>query len=84
MQEWMLDSGASLHFSGDINDFVDYTQMEQKIPLKTANSSTLIEGKGMIILTLSTREKVWIYPIFYTPSLTCKLLLLWMFLQDGF
>ena len=35
-QEWMLDSGASFHFSGDINDFVDYTQME-KVPLKTAN-----------------------------------------------
>ena len=80
----MLDSGALFHFSGDINDFVDYTQMENKIPLKTANSSASIEGKGMIILVLSTGETVWIYPVFYIPSLTCKLLLLGTFLQDGF
>ena len=58
MQEWMLDSGASFHFSGDINDFVNYTQIETKVPLKTANSSTSIEGKGTIILALSTGEKV--------------------------
>ena len=84
MQEWMLDSGASFHFSGDINDFVDYTQMEEEIPLRTANSSAFIKGKGMIILVLSTGEKVWIYPVFYVPGLTCKLLSLGMFLQDGF
>ena len=83
-QEWMLDSGASFHFSGDINDFVDYTKMENKIPLKTANSSASIEGKGTIILALSTGEKVRIYPVFYVPSLTCKLLSLGTFLQDGF
>ena len=79
----MLDSGASFHFSGDINDFVDYTQME-KVPLKTANSSATIEGKGTIILALSTGEKVRIYPVYYVPSLTCKLLSLGTFLQDGF
>ena len=56
-QEWMLDSGALFHFSGDINNFVDYTQME-RVPLKTANSSATIEGRGMIILVLSTGEKV--------------------------
>ena len=84
MQEWMLDSGASFHFSGDINDFVDYTQMEEEIPLRTANSSAIIKGKGTIILMLSTGEKVRIYPVFYVLGLTCKLLSLGMFLQDGF
>ena len=80
----MLDSGASFHFSGDVNDFIDYTQMEEEIPLRTANSSAVIKGKGMIILALSTGEKVQIYPVFYIPGLTCKLLSLGMFLQDGF
>ena len=84
MQEWMLDSGASFHFSGDINNFVDYTQMEEGIPLRTANSSAVIKGKGTIILALNTGEKVWIYPVFYVPGLTCKLLSLGTFLQDGF
>ena len=23
--DWILDSGASLHFTGDMNDFIDYT-----------------------------------------------------------
>ena len=83
-QEWMLDSGASFHFSGDVNNFVDHTQMKEEIPLRTANSSTIIKGKGTIILTLSTGEKVRIYPVFYVPGLTCKLLSLGMFLQDSF
>ena len=83
-QEWMLDSGASFHFSGDVNNFIDYTQMEEEIPLRTANSSAIIRGKGTIILALSTGEKIQIYPVFYVPGLTCKLLSLGTFLQDGF
>ena len=30
-KEWMLDSGASLHFTGDINDFVEYSPIENGI-----------------------------------------------------
>jgi len=30
-QELMLDSGASLHFTGDINDFVKYTPLEKQV-----------------------------------------------------
>ena len=84
MKEWMLDSGASFHFSGDINNFINYTQIEEKVPLRTANSYALIEGKGTIILALTTGETVRIHPVFYIPGLTCKLLSLGTFLQDGF
>jgi len=54
----MLDSGASLYFTGDINDFVGYTPMENGISVMTANSSTTIIGKGIVILVLSTGEAV--------------------------
>ena len=44
--EWMLDSGASLHFTGDINDFVEFSPMENGISVMTANSSAVITGNS--------------------------------------
>ena len=41
--EWMLDSGASMHFTFDIEDFVDY-QAIAPIPVKTATTVTSITG----------------------------------------
>jgi len=44
--DWILDSGASLHFTGDMNDFVDYTPLEKNITTNTATSTnTQIIGK---------------------------------------
>ena len=51
-EEWMLDSGASMHFTHDINDFVDYEAITP-IPCKTATSVTSIIGKGAIILDVA-------------------------------
>jgi len=36
--DWILDSSASLHFTGDMNDFIEYTPLEKNI---TANTATL-------------------------------------------
>ena len=44
--DWILDSGTSLHFTGDMNDFVDYTPLEKNITTNTATSTnTQIIGK---------------------------------------
>jgi len=83
-QEWMLDSGASLHFTGDINDFVKYTPLEKQVSVWTANSTASIEGKGTIIIVLHSGDSVRINPVYYIPSLTCKLLSLGTFLQEEF
>ena len=83
-QEWMLDSGASLHFTGDINDFVDYTPLEKQVSVRTANSTASIEGKGTIIIVLHSGNSVRISPVYYIPTLTCKLLSLGTFLQEEF
>jgi hypothetical protein len=83
-QEWLLDSGASQHYTSDLNDFVNYAPLEIKCSVQTANSSASIEGQGTIILVLSTGERVRIHPVYYAPGLNCKLLSLGTFLLKGF
>jgi len=81
--EWLADSGASMHFTFDINDFVEYQELAQKIPVSTANSSSHIIGKGTVVL-LQNGESIRIFPVYYTPDLTVQLLSLGVFMQMGF
>jgi len=37
--DWILDSSASLHFTGDMNDFIEYTPLEKNITANTATSA---------------------------------------------
>jgi len=45
--EWTLDSGASRHFTHDINDFVEY-RLIKPWGIKTATSRTTVIAKGTI------------------------------------
>jgi hypothetical protein len=83
-KEWLIDSGASAHFTNNINDFVEYEELTSQTFVKTAKSSTQIRGKGTVILSLSTSEVVRISPVFYIPSLNCQLLSMGVFLRAGF
>ena len=38
-KEWLIDSGASEHFTYDINNFVDYEVLKNHLTVKTANST---------------------------------------------
>ena len=38
-KEWLIDSGASEHFTYDINSFVDYEVLRNHSSVKTANST---------------------------------------------
>ena len=38
-EEWLIDSGASEHFTYDINGFVDYEVLNDHSSVKTANST---------------------------------------------
>ena len=82
MKEWILDSGASLHFTNDIDDFIDYEVLEGNNIVRTANSVAQMIGKGTILLALATEEVVRIYPVYHIPSLTCRLLSMGTFLQN--
>ena len=80
--EWMLDSGASMHFTNDMNDFVEY-QPIPPINVKTAINDVSVKGKGTIILGTEKGEFVRIYPVYYLEGLSNRLLSLGTFLQNG-
>jgi hypothetical protein len=79
--EWMLDSGASRHFTFDINDFVSYETIDT-IPVRTATSFTSIVGKGTVILEVNG-QIVRISPVYHIPDLSSRLMSLGQFLKSG-
>jgi len=79
--EWILDSGASLHFTWNIDDFVEFQSIDKQ-PLKTANGQSQMEGVGTILLSID-ETVVRVYPVYYVPDLTCRLLSLGQFLKTG-
>jgi len=83
--DWILDSGASLHFTGDMNNFIDYTPLENNITANTATSeNTQIIGKGTVMMAVKGSEHmVRITPVFYVPDLSMRLLSLGVFLRGG-
>ena len=82
-KEWILDSGASLHFTNDVDNFIDYEVLEGNNIVRTANSVAQMIGKGTVLLALATGEVVRVYPVYHIPSLTCGLLSMGTFLQNG-
>ena len=79
---WMLNSGASCHFTNNINDFVEFEEnVGPERVVRTANGSTSITGKGTVIFMVSG-EWVRLYPIFYIPDLNNHLLMLRQFHQS--
>ena len=47
---WLLDSGASCHFTGDLGDFASYQTLKHKHYAKTANGIAEIAGIGTVLL----------------------------------
>lgn len=87
---WILDSGASLHFTYQMSDFIDFTEFkkEDRIPVGTATTVTWITGFGTVLLKVFDKElnrhiTARLSPVHYIPNLTGCLLSLGMFLKDG-
>ena len=79
----MLNSGASCHFTNDLNDFIEFEEnIGPKRVVRTANSSTSITGKGTVIFTVNG-EQIRLYPVFYIPDLNDHLLSLGQFHHSG-
>ncbi|KIM57986.1 hypothetical protein SCLCIDRAFT_28382, partial [Scleroderma citrinum Foug A] len=47
---WLLNSGASHHFTGELGDFASYQALKHKHYAKTANGVAEIAGIGMVLL----------------------------------
>ena len=78
---WMLDSGASWHFTYNTNNFVELEAITP-LPIYTANGQTEITGKGTVIFTVDGCT-IRLYPIYYIPDIKTRLLSLGQFLQSG-
>ena len=46
---WLLDSGASCHFTSDLRDFASYQELKHKHFTKTANGVAEIAGIGTVL-----------------------------------
>ena len=58
-----------MHFTNDMNDFVEY-QPIPPISVKTTINSVLVKGKGTVILGTEKGEFVRIYPVYYLEGLS--------------
>ena len=80
---WMLNSGASCHFTNDLNDFIEFEENTgPERVVRTANGSTTIARKGIVIFTVNGKQ-VRLFPAFYIPNLNDCLLSLGQFHQSG-
>ena len=85
---WLLDSGASAHFTNNKNDFIEYMPASEsdRQPVKTAAHTIWIEGQGTVLLrhylngNLATTR---LHPVPYIPAMTTRLLSMGEFLQSG-
>ena len=77
---WMLDSGASWHFTYDTNDFVELEAITP-LPIYTANRQTEITGKGTVTFTVDGCT-IRVYPVYYILDIKTRLLSLGQFLQS--
>jgi len=86
---WLLDSGASRHFTGDIGDFASYNELKKAHYAKTANGVALIAGIGTVLLWCldhkSGDEKVVrLTQVLHMPGATARLISMGEMLQRNY
>jgi hypothetical protein len=85
---WLLDSGASLHFTHDFNDFIEYETAKpaERLPVRTASEIIHVEGKGAVLIENKVNNKLVqtrLYPVHYIPKISTHLISMGQFLNDG-
>jgi hypothetical protein len=74
---WLVDSGASEHFTGFIEDFIDYKAFPFPLPAATANGITHILGQGSVYIkhkpTHGKEQIIVLNPVQYLPSASFRL-----------
>ena len=85
---WLLYSGASLHFTHNFNDFIEYetAKLADRMPVKTASEIIHIEGKGTVLLEHKVNNKLvltHLYPVYYIPKISTHLISMGQFLNDS-
>jgi len=88
--QWLLDSGASMHFTGQCSDLVDAFKLAQPLMIQTANDITQVEEAGTVFIThtvLPRNSKAYekttcLQPVYYLNRLNTHLLSMGRFLND--
>ena len=87
---WILDSGASSHFSFALSDFSDYFKLPNPEGVTTARCLIWIVGQGTIIIDhmvimngKSFKLTICLHPVMHIPNLTHWLLSLGSFPKQG-
>jgi len=72
---WILDLGASLHFTREKRNFVTFQELPIPFPIHIANGSTHITGKGSVVLKhLNSKNQEMttnIPSVFFCKDLIC-------------
>jgi len=88
----LLDSGASQHFTNDMSDFADYQPIEsQKVNTAAKHALLEIKDKGTVFLNHYVQtpqgqleKTTCLYPVFYIPGLSIRLMSVGVLLNNGF
>ena len=88
--QWLLDSGASMHFTGQRSDLVDAFKLAQTLMIQMANNITQVEEAGMVFITHTVllrngkayEKTTCLQPVYYLNGLNIHLLSMGEFLND--
>jgi hypothetical protein len=87
---WILDSGVSIHLTFSKDNFIEYEELEQPTLVVTTANDIYIRGVGLVllhhkvvVLGISWQCTTHLYPVYYIPKLTARLISLGEFLQQG-
>jgi hypothetical protein len=80
---WVVDSGATRHFSGFIQDFLSVKRWLVPKAIRLANGS-IFESLGYGDITLATTKGPYtLKDVWYTPEFTCRLISTYMLNSCG-
>jgi hypothetical protein len=86
---WILDSGASVHFTPTKSDFIQYEEVKDGPTVKTAAAPLQIKGQGTVLLDHYVERNgqrivktTRIYPVCFVPGMSIRLLSMGLFLNN--
>jgi len=91
-RDWMLDSGATVHLSPYMADFIDYTPALIKGNVHTAEGPTdlIVEESGMVLIQhvfhyqgKPHKELLWLQEVLYIPGVIAHFTSLVHLLKEG-
>jgi len=86
--KWLLDSGATSHFTPEFNDLIEVEKLQSPLYIKVADRSRLkATHKGVVILRFKSDQEILVnlklLRVLYVPGLQTRLFSIESFISDG-